>query len=180
MIRLHDERVKQVAIGVGIVLVVAVTVVGLLLGWRSLPGLLGQWIGTMMGIMMTPFFLEASFVILGFIIVIALNVWRRQKDGEELVYLEQIEGPGVPRDMPDQAKWAIFKDRPLKGGEPTLLEQAEGAFALGDYATTAEWISEMNADELHEPDALKLRRDLALATGKMERARELEEELRKS
>lgn len=170
---------RQVAVGVPILLVLAVAVVGLLVGWRSLPGLLGQWIGTMLGVMMTPFFLEASFAILGIAIVIALNIWRRQKEGDELVFLEEMNDSEDAAGLPDHAKWAVFKEEPLDGGEPSLLARAEGAFALDDFEATAECISEMNQNELREPEALKLRHALALATGKLDRARELEEEIRK-
>jgi len=81
MTRPHDERVKQVAIGIGILIMLTVVVTGLLTGWRLLPGLLGEWVGTMIGIMTTPFFMEASFIILGLVIVIGLNLWRRHEDG---------------------------------------------------------------------------------------------------
>ena len=40
MERTKDERVKQVAIGVSILVVLTVVVTGLLMGWRLLPGLL--------------------------------------------------------------------------------------------------------------------------------------------
>jgi hypothetical protein len=179
MKRQHDERVKQVAVGVTILLILAISLVGLLVGWSSLPGVLGQWIGTMLGVMMTPFFLEASFAVLGIIIVIALNIWRRDKEGDDLVFLEEMKGIEAAADIPDHAKWAVFKEAPLEGGQPSLLAQAEGAFALGDFKATAEWIAEMNHDELREPEALKLRHELALVTGKLERARELEEEISK-
>ena len=106
MVRLHDERVKQVAIGASILIVLAVVVTGLLVGWRLLPGLLGEWVGTMVGILTTPFFMEASFAILGLVIVISLNHWRQHKDGDEFVYLEQVSGPEVPRDLPDQERGA--------------------------------------------------------------------------
>jgi hypothetical protein len=173
-----DERVRQVAIGVTILIVLGVSVVGLLVGWRSLPGLLGEWIGFMLGVMTTPFFLEASFAIIGLLVVLCLNIWRRHKEGEELVYLEQLEGPDVPENVPDQAKWAVFRDRPLEVTPPSLLTQAEGAFELGDYETTAEWIAEMDQEELRQPDALRLRHHLAMATGKQELARQLEQDLR--
>ena len=121
MVRTSDERVKQVAIGVGILVTLTVAVPVTLMGWRLLPGLLGEWVGTMIGIVTTPFFMEASFAILGLVIVISLNHWRQHKDGDELVYLEQVAGPDVPADLPEHAKWALYRDKPLDAEVPTLL-----------------------------------------------------------
>ena len=177
MVRLHDERVKQVAIGASILIVLAVVVTGLLVGWRLLPGLLGEWVGTMVGILTTPFFMEASFAILGLVIVISLNHWRQHKDGDEFVYLEQVSGPEVPRDLPDQAKWAVYRQKPLDAEVPTLLAQAEGAFAIGDYPAAADWIGAMSGDELKQPDTLRLRLDLAAATGRAELVKQLQAEI---
>ncbi|MBC8002821.1 MAG: hypothetical protein H7X97_09570, partial [Opitutaceae bacterium] len=101
MVRAYDERVKQVAIGVSLLIVLTVVVSGTLLGWRLLPGMLGEWVGTMIGIATTPFFMEASFAILGLITVISINLWRQHKDGDEFVYLEQVAGPGVPANLPE-------------------------------------------------------------------------------
>ena len=180
MVRLHDERVKQVAIGASILIVLAVVVSGLLIGWRLLPGLLGEWVGTIIGVMTTPFFMEASFAILGLVTVITLNHWRQHKDGDEFVYLEQVSGPDVPKNLPDHAKWAVYREKPLDAEEPTLLAQAEGAFAIGDYSAAAEWIGAMSADELKQPDALRLRLDLAEATGRTDLVKQLRDEISRS
>lgn len=177
MERAHDERVKQVAIGVSILILLMVTVTGLLLGWRLMPGLLGEWVGMMIGIMTTPFFLEASFAILGLVTVISLNHWRQMKDGDEFVYLEQVSGPEVPEDLPEHAKWAVYRQKPLDAENPPLLAQAEGAFSIGDYVAAAERIGAMSRDELKQPATLKLRLELAKATGKSDLAAQLENEI---
>jgi hypothetical protein len=91
-------RVRQFLVGAMILLVVMVGFVTLLLSWRKIPGLLGETVGKMVGIMSTPFFMEASFVILGFLIVVTLNTWRRHKEGDEFV---SIETEGEPADRPD-------------------------------------------------------------------------------
>ncbi|MFM2198711.1 MAG: hypothetical protein RLZZ505_2143 [Verrucomicrobiota bacterium] len=83
-----ESRGKQFLVGGTILLVVAVAVISLLLFWREIPGLLGETVGKMVGIMSTPFFMEASFVILGFLIVVILNTWRRHKEGDEFVTIE--------------------------------------------------------------------------------------------
>ncbi len=180
MERADDERVKQVAIGAGIIIVLTVVVTGLLVGWRLLPGLLGEWVGTMIGIMTTPFFMEASFAILGLVIVIWLNHWRMHKDGDEFVYLEQVAGPDVPADLPESARWAVYRQKPLAGEEPSLLAQAEGAFAIGDFPAATQWIGAMNPDELKQHATLALRLELAKATGRHHLVKPLEDEIRHS
>ena len=180
MTRPHDERVKQVAIGAGILMVLTVVVSGLLVGWRLLPGLLGEWVGTMIGILTTPFFMEASFIILGLVIVIGLNLWRQHKDGDEFVYLEQVAGPDVPKDLPDHAKWAVYREKPLEGEEMSRLTLAEGAFAIGDYPAAAECIGAMSRDELQQLDTLRLRLALAEATGRDDLVAQLQTEITRS
>ncbi len=90
-----ESRGKQFLVGGTILLVVAVVVISLLLFWREIPGVLGESVGKVVGIMSTPFFMEASFVILGFFIVVGLNTWRRHKEGDEFV---AIETKGEPED----------------------------------------------------------------------------------
>lgn len=179
MIRCHDENPKrQIAVAAAILLALTALVCGALIGWRFLPGILGDWLGTIIGVMTTPFFLEASFVLIGFTLVLALNTWRRRRDGDELVYLERVDGPDVPRDMPDQAKWAVYPQVPLDGETPSLQVQAEGALEIGDFATAADCLAAMPEEELRRPEILALRRDLAMATGKTRLAEELEAEMR--
>ena len=177
MDRAKDERVKQVAVGAGILIAIGVIVPCTLIGWRYLPGLLGETVGTIIGVMTTPFCMEASFIILGIIIVISLNNWRRIKDGDDFVYLEQIDGTDAPKDMPDQARWAVYREKPLDPELPSLLAQAEGAFAIGDYTAATEWIGEMNQEELKKQDTLTLRLALAKATGRADLVELLENEI---
>lgn len=180
MEHVRDERVKQVAIGAGILIAIAVIVPGTLIGWRHLPGLLGEWVGFMIGIMTTPFFLEGSFAIIGLVTVISLNHWRMTRDGDEFVYLEEVSGPDVPTDLPDQAKWAIYREKPLDAENPSPLALAEGALAIGDYPAATEWIGGMSEEELKQPAALQLRLSLAKATGREDLVAKLENEIRRS
>ena len=175
-----DNRGRQLAVGVGILVVLTLVVCGVLIGWRYLPGLLGEWIGMMIGVMTTPFFLEASFVIVGLVLVVALNSWRRNREGDELVYLEQVDGPDVPAGMPEHAKWAVYRQQPLEGEVPTLRAQAEGALAIGDFDSAAEAIAAMSGAELKTPAMLELRIELAKATGRTALVEQLEAELRDS
>ena len=173
----EDNRVKQIAVGAGILVMLALLVCGFLFGWRYLPGLLGEWIGLMVGILTTPFFLEASFIFIGLTLVVAINHWRQKRDGDECVYLEQIDGPDVPVGMPEQAKWAVYREKPLPGEMPSLLAQAEGALAIKDYESAAEWIAAMTEEELRRPETLFLRLELAQATGRNDLVAQLENEL---
>jgi hypothetical protein len=177
MARANDERIRQIATGAGILLAITVVLCTALLGWMYLPGLLGEWVGMIIGILTTPFFLEASFLLLGLIIVISLNTWHRHKNGDDCVYLEQVTGPDVPDDLPDQARWAIFRDHPLDATAPTPLELAEGALATGDHDAAAQWIATMDPEMLHQPDVLRLRLELARASGHHDLATRLEREI---
>ena len=83
----NDSRMKQIAVGVAILAVLTVAFCGTLVGWRHVPGLAGEWLGMMVGVMTTPFLLEASFAILGLTVVLALNSWRLRRAGDEWVDL---------------------------------------------------------------------------------------------
>jgi hypothetical protein len=96
----EESRGKQILIGAAIMFVLTVVVVGFLMGWRLIPGWVGESFGMVAGIMSTPFFMEGSFILLGLIIVISLNTWRRNKDGDELVYLDG-DGPEAKKDKRD-------------------------------------------------------------------------------
>ena len=56
--------------------------------WHRLPEVWADWIGTMVGIMSTPFFLEASFIFIGLTIVVAINHWRHKREGDDFVEIE--------------------------------------------------------------------------------------------
>jgi hypothetical protein len=93
--QLTESRKKQILVGAAILCTVAVGFVSLLIYWRLIPGWVGESIGMVVGIMSTPFFMEASFVILGLMIVVGLNTWRRHKEGDEFVTIEEKED-GTP------------------------------------------------------------------------------------
>ena len=164
--------------GAGILVVLMLLVCGALIGWRYLPGLLGEWIGMMVGVMTTPFFLETSFVLIGLTVVVTINHWRQKRDGDELVYLEQVDGADAAGNLPEHAKWAVYREKPLAGEIPSLLAQAEGAVAIGDFETATESIVAMTEEELKQPETLALRLELAKSTGKESLAKQLADELR--
>ena len=174
MIRPHDERTRQIAVAAAIVLGVGALVCAILLLWPRIPGVLGEWLGFLAGVVTTPFFMEASFALLGLSLVIAINHWRQKKAGDELVYLEQVEPDAG---LPEHAAWALFTDPPLDAEMPTALEQAEGAMAIGDHHAVGEILAAMTEDELRQPAALAIRIQLAKASGLENLARRLGAEL---
>lgn len=179
MIRTEDEhRVRQIALGAGLLVLLTLGICGLLVGWGYLPGVLGEWVGMMVGVATSPFLLEATCLILGLMLVVAINGWRRNRDGDELVYLERIEGADVPGDLPEHAKWAVFREKPLEGESPSLLALAEGALAIGDFESAGEWIGAMSEAELGRRETLELRLELARVTGRDALVRQLQDELR--
>ena len=91
-----ESRGRQILVGGVILALVFGTAISLLLFWRQIPGLFGETVGKFVGIMSTPFFMETSFVILGFLIVVSLNIWRRHKDGDEFVMIEESDEGSPP------------------------------------------------------------------------------------
>ncbi|KAB2639530.1 MAG: hypothetical protein DVB25_05475 [Verrucomicrobia bacterium] len=91
-----DERVKQVLIAAAVLGAITCGIVSLLLSWRLVPGLLGEWLGTLVGIISTPFFLEASFVIMGVLVVMVLNAVRSHREGDEFVALDELPERHAP------------------------------------------------------------------------------------
>jgi len=170
----YDERKRQVIVGALVIAGVAGPFLTLVMS-TGLPGLAGEFFTKILGIVTTPFLLEASVIILGFLIVILLNHWRHQREGaDEFVYLEEVKD--AP-DLPSQARWAVYKEKPLEAGDPALSDLLEGAVAIGDHASAIDILDAMSAEEQHRPEVLRQRIALAKATGKDELARRLEAEL---
>lgn len=99
----EENQVKQVAIGASVLITIGILVPGALVGWRHIPGVLGDWIGTTAGILTTPFFMETTFVILGLVIVVTLNHWRRIHDGDEFVCIEPSDDTGTHDSLTNQS-----------------------------------------------------------------------------
>lgn len=103
-----DKRSKQIAMGLGILSALTLVGCGALIGWRHLPGLLGEWVGMMVGVMTSPFFLEASLAIIGFTLVLAINAWRHRRAGDECVYLEpeqELAGVSPRTEAPQELRF---------------------------------------------------------------------------
>lgn len=170
----RDERRRQVAVAAGILACVAFGFVTLAIG-AHFPGLAGEFFARILGIITTPFILESSLFILGFVVVLTLNQWRQMREGDEFVYLEQVTDS--PANLPDQARWAIYGSKPLEPGSVSPGDLLEGALAIGDHAEALSILTGMSDAEREQPEVLRLRLTLAEATGKTEIARELRHKL---
>lgn len=170
----RDERWRQV--GTSLAILGGLTVIFVAVAFGShLPGLAGEFFARVLGVVTTPFILETTLCIVGLVVVLTLNQWRQMREGDELVYLEQVTGS--PTDMPDQARWAVYADKPLEGGNIATADLLEGALAIGDYAEAITLLEAMSADERARPEVIRMRIPLAEATGKPALARELRSKL---
>ena len=153
MIVPRDERARQITVAAAILLGLALVICAVLLGWRHVPGLAGEWLGFVIGIITTPFFMEASFAVVGISVVLAINHWRQKRTGDDFRFLEQVKGGA---ELPEHASWAIFPDKPLAVEFPTLQAQAEGAMAIGDHEEAAKFFAAFT-ETIHFPLLLCLR-----------------------
>jgi len=173
---MKDARVRQVLVGLGVIL----GVVGLffLLAWATgWPGFAGEFARMIAGVFTTPMLLEPAFLLLGLVIVLLINHWRHRREGSDWVYLEETADRP---DLPEHARFAVYRERPLPSGDPSPLVRAEGAMEIGDHAAAVEALAELSESELLAPEALALRIRLARATGHERLAGELAEKLGKS
>lgn len=108
--RSDDHRRKQVAAAAAILLGIGAAACSALLGWRHLPGVVGEWVGTVIGVMTTPFLLEASFALLGVCIVALLNHRRWLREGDEWVHLDPA-GESASAQSPEPSPSADFGQR---------------------------------------------------------------------
>jgi hypothetical protein len=82
----HEEnRGRQILVTSLILLIFTSLLTALMLGWRRIPGWVGEGFGIVAGIFSTPFVMETSFVLIGLLTVIAVNTWRRRREGDEFV-----------------------------------------------------------------------------------------------
>jgi uncharacterized membrane protein len=168
------QRWKQISTGVAVVGVVSLFL-ALLFSGQFLPGAVGEAFGLMAGVMTTPFFMETGLFIIGFSVVILLNHWRQVREGDEFVYLEQVKD--APADLPNQARWAIYKEKPLDAAVVSARDQLEGALAIHDHDAALQILAEMPDEERATAEVVKMRIELARATGLTELAKRLEASL---
>lgn len=172
-----DLRKRQLLVGLGVLGGLLAVVPAFYVVWRFVPGVPGEWLGVIAGVISTPFLLEIFFVITGIFIVVGINHWRQKREGDDFVYLEQVSDPDTPGGLPERSKFAIYRERPPEGVEPDMLDRIEGAIEIGDDAEAGELLAGMSEVDLHDPAVLALRLKLAQVSGKTELARRIEQEI---
>lgn len=96
----QDERIKQAATAAAILFLIACGVIALWIGSLHLPGPPGEFLRMIVGIMSTPFFLEASFVITGALVVMVVNAISRHREGDDFVSPDDLAQRENPRSRP--------------------------------------------------------------------------------
>jgi hypothetical protein len=93
-----DQRNRQIVWAAVILIGLGLVVSATLLFGRKLPGLWGEWASTLIGVMTTPFLMEASFVLIGISIVALVNHVAALRSGDEWVSLESFEAAESDKD----------------------------------------------------------------------------------
>ena len=171
------EQRRSLLIGFGLILAAATLIALIWLG-TYLPGFLGEVFSMFAGLMWTPLVLDFTIFLFGVVLILWLNMFVRAREGDEFVYLEQVEGPDVPADLPEEARSAVFRENPVPHGLEPSLAAIEGALALDDLGEAADLLFELPPDQVDEPEVLTLRIQLARKQGHEEKAVELIEALR--
>lgn len=91
----EDKRMLQVVVGASILALLAVLAGVVVIGSPHLPGVFGQWVAFMVGLMTSPIFLEISAFVVGLLVVFAINHCREKREGSEWVELEVPVGKGT-------------------------------------------------------------------------------------
>jgi hypothetical protein len=94
----RDQRNRQIVWAAVILIGIGLVVSATLLFGRKLPGLWGEWASTLIGVMTTPFLMEASFVLIGISIVALVNHVAALRSGDEWVSLESFEAAEGDKD----------------------------------------------------------------------------------
>ena len=162
-------------IGFGLILAAA-GFIGLIWLGMLLPGFAGEVFQKMAGLMWTPVILDASLFLIGLILVLWLNIHIRARDGDEYVYLEQVEAP--TSDLPEGARAVIFNEAPAPRGIEPSLAAIEGALELDDLSEATTLLYELPVERLEDPEVLALRIELSRRRGHDKKAAELREQLR--
>ena len=169
------EQKRALLIGFGLILAASAILLLIWLG-MFLPGFAGEVFRKLAGMMWTPIIIDCSLFLLGIILVLSLNWFIRSRQGDEYVYLEQVNDP--PEGLPDRAHSAIFREAPESQGIQPGLAAIEGALELNDLSEATTLLFELPSDQLEHPGVLALRITLSRRKGHNAKANELLELLR--
>lgn len=171
---LNAPQRKSLRIGLGLILLAAVLIITIWWG-TYLPGLAGEIFSMFAGIMWSPFLLDVSLFFMGLILILWLNNIRRLRDGDEFVYLEQVDDPTA--NLPSDARSAVFPERPTELDPTVPLAAIEGALALPDPKQATELLMDLPEEQLDHPEVLTLRIRLAEMNGDTAAAEDLRKKL---
>jgi hypothetical protein len=167
---LNAAQNKSLRIGLGLILAAALLIVLIWVG-TYIPGFTGEIFSMIAGIMWSPFLLDVSLFFIGLVLILWLNNVRRLRDGDEYVYLEQVDDPTAA--LPTEARSAVYRDKPGTPDPALPLAAIEGALELNDTGQAAQLLFALPEDQLEHPDVLALRIRLAEANGDKQAAAEL-------
>lgn len=129
----------------------------------------GQSALSVFQILTTPFILETSLALLGLCLVIAINHYRQEKDGDEWVYLEQktpVPNAESNDDPPHRHDAVVWKDKPEIFDETaTGLDMMEGYLDLGLAEDAMREWSSLSNDAKSSERAVALRRRALTMSG---------------
>lgn len=115
------------------------------------------------GALATPFILESSIAIVGLVVVLVINQWRLQKDGDGWVYLAKTEpdaasvtaGADTPPQRLDSVVMPSAPDANLDFG--ARLAVVEGYVELGLAQEAMDHLKMLSPEEQRDPRAMALR-----------------------
>lgn len=111
------------------------------------------------GVVSTPFILEATVALSGLVIVLCINRWRMEKEGDEWVYLAQTEpGKGDADTPPHRLESVVLEVPPAQlDGLNTRLSAIEGYVELGLLREALEQLDSLTPEENASAQAVELR-----------------------
>lgn len=171
------EQKKSLVVGLGLLLTASGVIVVIWLG-TYLPGGFGEFFSILAGIMWTPVLLDISLFLIGLTLVLWLNKRRLDKEGDEYVYLEQVEGPNLPGDLPQESRSAVYSSAPEKLTGNPACAAIEGALSLGDLEEATRLLLAISPSDLEAPDVLGVRIQLAEQTDRQDEADSLRNQLK--
>lgn len=128
--------------------------VGLYFGGK-VDGFFGEICRKIQGFSITPFFMEIGFVAFGGIILLGINAYRRQKEGDEYVYLEEVSD--VDANLPENSRSILLSQRETVDPLDSQFAAIEGSLELKDYAQASELWDNLEAVQQETPQAQLLK-----------------------
>lgn len=142
-----------------------------------LPGYLGRTFSLITGFLWTPLVMEPSLFLLALMAVLVLNHHRRKKEGDELVYLETVDGPDS-KNLPAHSRSATFVEKPQPPTGDELVATIEGTAEIGDHKEVLRLLMQLPNELLECEKILAVRLQLAHANSDPNHIRGLSRKLK--